>query len=142
MYKRQLFAHPLARLARVALVSAGSVAQAVSDAEADTWEERLLSRLAVSEPDGTPAEAVHRLVHKTGSQAMENLEAELRQAARDGVDADVRNDLLTEHAWLARRVDQLNEPETAEVSARALVAYLRGDDEEEVRPGVDSGSGE
>lgn len=126
----------------MALVSAGSVAQAVSDAEADTWEERLLSRLAVSEPDGTPAEAVHRLVHKTGSQAMENLEAELRQAARDGVDADVRNDLLTEHAWLARRVDQLNEPETAEVSARALVAYLRGDDEEEVRPGVDSGSGE
>lgn len=138
----ELFAHPLARSARVALVSAGSVAQAVSDAEADTWEERLLSRLAVSEPDGTPAEAVHRLVHKTGSQAMENLEAELRQAARDGVDADVRNDLLTEHAWLARRVDQLNEPETAEVSARALVAYLRGDDEEEVRPGVDSGSGE
>ena len=93
-------------------------------------------------PDGAPAEAVHRLVARAGALAMDNLAAGLRQAARDGADADVRNDLLTEHAWLARRVDHLKAPETAEVSARALVAYLRGDNDGEEQPGVDSGPGE
>ena len=133
----ELFTHPLARSARDALVSAGSVAQAVGEADPDSWEARLLSRLAVSEPDGTPEEAAHSLVARAGARAMEELEAELRQADRDEAGSVVTADLLNEHAWVARRVDQLRDPETAEVSARALVAYLRGDEGED-QSGVDS----
>ena len=44
--------------------------------------------------------------------------------------------MLNEHAWVARRVDQLRDPETAEISARALVAYLRGEEGED-QSGVD-----
>ncbi len=132
----ELFTHPLARSVRSALVSAGSVAQAVAEADPESWEARLLSRLAVSEPDGTPEEAAHSLVARAGSRAMEELEAELRQADRDEAGTSVTSELLNLHAWVARRVDQLREPETAEVSARALVAYLRGDEGED-RSGVD-----
>ena len=67
---------------------------------------------------------------------MEELEAELRQADRDEAGTSVASDLLNEHAWVARRVDQLRDPETAEISARALVAYLRGDEGED-ESGVD-----
>ena len=82
------------------------------------------------------------MVHKTGCRAGEDVGGGRGQAGREGVEGYVGRCRLTGGGWLAWRVDQLNEPETAEVSARALVAYLRGDDEEEVRPGVDSGSGE
>lgn len=132
----ELFTHPLARSVRSALVSAGSVAQAVAEADPESWEARLLSRLAVSEPDGTPEEAAHSLVARAGVRAMEELEAELRQADRDEAGTSITSELLNLHAWVARRVDQLREPETAEVSARALVAYLRGDEGEE-QSGVD-----
>ena len=132
----ELFTHPLARSVRSALVSAGSVAQAVAEADPQSWEARLLSRLAVSEPDGTPEEAAHSLVARAGARAMEELEAELRQADRDEAGTSITSELLNLHAWVARRVDQLREPETAEVSARALVAYLRGDEGEE-QSGVD-----
>ncbi|MBK6439211.1 MAG: DNA primase [Candidatus Microthrix sp.] len=132
----ELFTHPLARSVRSALVSAGSVAQAVAEADPESWEARLLSRLAVSEPDGTPEEAAHSLVARAGARAMEELEAELRQADRDEAGTSITSELLNLHAWVARRVDQLREPETAEVSARALVAYLRGDEGEE-QSGVD-----
>ncbi len=132
----ELFTHPLARSVRSALVSAGSVAQAVAEADPESWEARLLSRLAVSEPDGTPEEAAHSLVARAGARAMEELEAELRQADRDEAGTSITSELLNLHAWVARRVDQLREPETAEVSARALVAYLRGDEGED-QSGVD-----
>ena len=132
----ELFTHPLARSVRSALVSAGSVAQAVAEADPESWEARLLSRLAVSEPDGTPEEAAHSLVARAGARAMEELEAELRQADRDEAGTSITSELLNLHAWVARRVDQLRDPETAEVSARALVAYLRGDEGEE-QSGVD-----
>lgn len=132
----ELFTHPLARSVRSALVSAGSVAQAVAEADPESWEARLLSRLAVSEPDGTPEEAAHSLVARAGARAMEELEAELRQADRDEAGTSITSELLNLHAWVARRVDQLRDPETAEVSARALVAYLRGDEGED-QSGVD-----
>lgn len=132
----ELFTHPLARSVRSALVSAGSVAQAVAEADPQSWEARLLSRLAVSEPDGTPEEAAHSLVARAGARAMEELEAELRQADRDEAGTSITSELLNLHAWVARRVDQLRDPETAEVSARALVAYLRGDEGED-QSGVD-----
>lgn len=132
----ELFTHPLARSVRSALVSAGSVAQAVAEADPESWEARLLSRLAVSEPDGTPEEAAHSLVARAGVRAMEELEAELRQADRDEAGTSITSELLNLHAWVARRVDQLRDPETAEVSARALVAYLRGDEGED-QSGVD-----
>ncbi|MEZ5380811.1 MAG: DNA primase [Microthrixaceae bacterium] len=127
----ELITHPLARTVRDALVEAGSVADALAEVAPDGWPGRLLARLSVTEPDGSPFEAAHSLVARAGSGLLEELEADLRQAERDGADAAEIGELLATHAWVARRVDQLREPGTAEEAARALVAFLCGDDGEE-----------
>lgn len=111
-----LFADELERAAVQALAAATDVRAAIEQADPETAE--LLQRTAVEESEADPIDVVGRLVTEAAQRALDELDADARQADDPLPYAEIMG-------WLRLRILEMREPATEPVARASLLPWLR-----------------
>jgi DNA primase len=114
-----LFEHPIARSAFDVLSSSSTLHDAIEAADPQTAD--LLQRLAVEDSEADVADVMVRLVERAGRRALNDLQAQMRQA-EPGAQADFAPTV----AWLKLALESLRSQDGAVNPAEATAAARDG----------------
>ena len=105
------------RIARVGREATRAAMRAAIEA-ADPETADLLQRAAVEESEADPIDVVGRLVTEAAGRALDDLDAEARQASDPLPYSQITG-------WLRLRIIEMREPATEPDARQALLAWLR-----------------